>query len=102
MKDAVLSIRLPSRTRAAVERFAEREGRSLSQAAERLIEMGLAASLAGAVAEPAVPYAPAAPPPLAGSLTGGLVPTLEDFRDVRAALSASMGGRARLDARARR
>lgn len=98
MKDAVLSIRLPSRTRAAVERFAEREGRSLSQAAERLIEMGLA----GAVAERAAPYAPAAPPPLAGSLAGGLVPTLDDFRDVRAALSASMGGRARLDARTRR
>jgi hypothetical protein len=101
MKDAMLTIRLPAQTRRRIEQLARRESRSLSQAAQTLIELGLAAALADRVSEPGPTTDSFSPPGLAGSLVGGLVPTLDDFRSVRQELSASMG-RSRAVARARR
>lgn len=103
MKDSILTIRLPSATRRQVEQFAEREARSLSQATERLIVLGLAAARAGAGAtgEPQAAWG-SAPEPLAGSLAGGLVPTLDDFRGARHAVSAALDARTRGDAKPRR
>jgi predicted transcriptional regulator len=80
MKDAILTVRLPSATRKRLEALAKREGRSLSAQVERLLEQSLA---------------PAGPGrrrtrPLAGALAGGLVPTLAEFREARAVLSASL------------
>ena len=96
-------------TRRLIERFAAREGRSLSQASERLIEFGLAtlASDVSLVREalpvptppaPAKATAPAAGPALAGSLRGGLVPSLDDFRSARSVLSQSLDARSRMRA----
>jgi hypothetical protein len=84
VKDAVLTVRLPSATRRRLETVARREGRSLSAQVERLVEQGLAAA---ATREK--------PRPLAGSLAGGRVPTIEDFTQVRTLLSASLGRRIR-------
>lgn len=103
MKDSSLTLRLPTATRRRIEQFAMRESRSLSQATQRLIELGLAAAQGGSqvVAEPGMPWS-TAPPVLAGALAGGLVPTLDDFRAARQALSASLDKRTRADARPRR
>jgi hypothetical protein len=82
MKDAIVTVRLPRATRRRLEMLARRERRSLSQQVERLIEQGMA---------------PAATPrgarSLAGVLRAGRVPSLADFRKVRAQLSTSLAGR---------
>jgi hypothetical protein len=84
MKDAIITVRLPRVTRRRLEKLARRERRSLSQQVERLIEQGMAGK-------------PAAAPRGARSLTGilraGRVPSLADFRKVRAELSTSLAGR---------
>jgi predicted transcriptional regulator len=121
MKDAVLTIRLPSTTRRRIEELARRERRSLSQQVEQLIELGFAARAtareparataseparatarradgADRVAEAAVPRGA----PLAGCLAGGGVPTLDDFREARAELSRSLARRTRPRAQRRR
>jgi CopG antitoxin of type II toxin-antitoxin system len=84
MKDAIITVRLPRATRRRLETLAQREGRSLSQQVERLVEQGLLGTLA---------------PPLRGArtLSGrlriGRVPSLADFRQARAQLSTSLAGR---------
>ena len=88
MKDAVLTVRLPRRTRGRIEQAARREGRSLSQQVERLVEAGLAAGDEGRIRPPNRI--------LADVLHGGIVPDLADFRAVRHELSR------RLDTRSRR
>jgi hypothetical protein len=89
MKDAVVTVRLRSALRRQIEGVARKEGRSLSAQIERLVEAGLEAGAAQA-------HAPTAPPAaLSGRFAGGRVPTLEDFRDVRAALSGSLRRRTR-------
>ncbi|MGD8896020.1 MAG: ribbon-helix-helix protein, CopG family [Acidobacteriota bacterium] len=82
-KDATLTIRVPRPTRRRLERLARREGRSLSQQVERLIERGLER-------EEEEPSAGRNAPPLAGLLTGEPVPEYGDFRTVRTLLSASL------------
>jgi hypothetical protein len=62
--------------------LARRQGRSLSQQVERLIEGGLEREEGVA--------APAGALPLAGLLTGDPVPEHGDFRSVRTLLSASL------------
>ena len=89
MKDAVLTLRISSDLRGRLERRAREQGRSLSQAAGLLIEQGLAGE-AGRVAN-----RERGTRPLAGSLPGGAVPTLEDFRDVRAFLTRALDARTR-------
>jgi hypothetical protein len=86
MKDAVLTIRLPLAARRRIEELARREGRSLSAEAERLIDCGMAKDASRTRTSR----------PLSGALAGGAVPTLADFRRIRAVLSASArrsGGR---------
>jgi len=87
MKDAVLTIRLPVSTRKRIEALARREGRSLSQQAERLLERGLAAPQGGARTTPRTQRGLRS---LAGALAGGRVPTLQECRQVRALLSSSL------------
>ena len=87
MKDAVLTIRMPSRLRKRVEDLALREGRSLSQQAERLIEQGM-----GAEADRAGAARRRGPLSLSGLFPGGRVPTLADFRVVRGLISKSLEG----------
>jgi hypothetical protein len=82
MKDAVLTVRLPRTTRRRLEALARREGRSLSQQVERLIAQGLAGA-----------PAPRRPRPLSGVLRTARVPSLRDFRQVRAQLATSLAGR---------
>ena len=82
-KDATITVRVPRRTRRRLEALAGREGRSLSQQVERLIDSGLnkeegAVSAAGGASR------------LAGLLTGEPVPEYGDFRSVRTLLSASL------------
>ena len=84
MKDAVLTIRLPAAVRERIERLAREEGRSLSGQAERLLN----AALEGGVSRSGVRRG--RPRRLAGSLAGGRVPTLADFRETRGRLSASL------------
>ena len=95
MKDAILTIRLSARTRRRLETAARHEGRSLSGQAERLIEQGLGAA-AGAG------RAPQGVRSLAGVFAGAAVPTLADFREVRALLTASLRRRTRDRAQRRR
>ena len=97
MKDTMLTIRLPAATRRRIEQHAKRESRSLSQVAEQLIERGLAAGLGGAhvTGEARQGWDPSGAVPLAGSLAGGLVPTLDDFRAARGAISAALNRRSR-------
>lgn len=95
MKDAVLTIRVPASTRRRLQALAQREGRSLSGQAERLIEQGLTRE------------SPAGTPrrgrrSVAGLLRGGMVPTLGDFREVRASLSTSLHRRTGTRAEPRR
>lgn len=96
MKDATLTIRLPSATRRKVESYARRQQRSLSQAAEHLIELGLGVtrSAAGQIREQRAPTWGATEVP-AGSLAGGLVPTLDDFRAVRGEMDDAFARRTR-------
>jgi hypothetical protein len=87
MKDAVLTVRLPRATRARIEALAQREGRSLSQQVERLVERALHGPGDG----------PAAPTtrPLADVLAGARVPDLTAFRAARRELSRSLDRRSR-------
>ena len=98
MKDAVLTIRLPSDLRSRLEGLARREGRSLSQQVGRLIDQG--------IGEDVERSAPArrqrAPRPLSGLFQGGQVPTLADLRRVRAMISTSLAGSKRALAPTRR
>lgn len=80
-KDAVITVRVPRPLRRRLETLAQREGRSLSQQVERLIERGL---------EGAGGTAPPASGPTAGLLAGEAVPEYRDFREVRTLLSASL------------
>jgi hypothetical protein len=93
VKDAVLTVRLPSSLRRRIEDLARREGRSLSQQVGRLIEQGI-----GAPAGPSEAASGRETRPLSGLFAGGRVPTLADFRRARAAISASLsrGGRTRV------
>jgi hypothetical protein len=81
-KDAVITVRVPRPTRRRLETLARREGRSLSQQIERLIERGLDE------------VGPAEPAPSTGRTAGLLasepVPEWADFRSVRTFLSASL------------
>lgn len=87
MKDAVLTVRLPRRTRARIEEAARREGRSLSGQTELLVETGLAA--AGGRPLRSTTRA------LANVLHGGIVPDLSEFRTARRELSRSLETRSR-------
>jgi predicted transcriptional regulator len=87
MKDAVLTVRLHRRTRGRIEQAARREGRSLSQQVERLVEAGLAAANDGRIRPPTRI--------LANVLHGGIVPGLSEFRAARRELSRSLDARAR-------
>jgi hypothetical protein len=88
MKDAVVTVRLPSALRRRIQGVARKEGRSLSAQIERLVEAGLEAAGHGTLAAPS-------PPALSGLFAGGRVPTLADFKDVRASLSGSLRVRTR-------
>lgn len=81
-KDAVITVRVPRPTRRRLEALARRQGRSLSQQVERLIEGGLEREEG--------PVAAARPVPLAGLLAGEPIPEYGDFRAVRTLLSASL------------
>jgi hypothetical protein len=84
MKNAVITVRLPLAKRRRIETLARKEGRSLSQQVEQLIDRGLAG---GDLERPVWSTA--------GILRGGPVPTAKDFRDVRRELSASLLRRVR-------
>ena len=88
MKDAVITVRLPRATRERLERMARHEGRSLSQQVERLLDLAMSGQTSR-------PISAVGARPLAGRLRGGRVPTLKDFQEVRALLSASLKTRAR-------
>ena len=81
-KDAVITVRVPRPTRRRLETLARKEGRSLSQQIERLIESGLGEIDAGAAAS--------ATGSTAGLLASEPVPEYGDFRAVRTLLSASL------------
>ena len=82
-KDATITVRIPRPTRRRVEALAQREGRSLSQQIERLIEKGL---------EDEGRPGPAAPgfEPLAGLLAREPSAGYGDFRAVRTLLSDAL------------
>jgi hypothetical protein len=82
-KDAAITVRVPRPTRRRLEALARREGRSLSQQVERLIEKGLDEA-------DEIPNADPGPARLAGLLTGEPVAEYGDFREVRTVLSASL------------
>jgi hypothetical protein len=96
MKDTTLTIRLPAGLRRRIEQHARAEGRSLSQATERLIEAGLDVADAprAVVAEARASWS-SGPGALAGCMADALVPTLDDFRDVRREMSSSLDERTR-------
>jgi hypothetical protein len=85
-KDATITVRVPRPTRRRLEALARREGRSLSQQVERLIDAGLAAEAEGGGEEAA------SVPPLAGLLAGEGATEYGAFREVRTLLSASLAG----------
>jgi len=87
MKDAVVTVRLRSVTKRRLAGLARREGRSLSAQIERLVEAGLQGGT------PAT--AGTGPRSLAGIFAGVQVPTLKEFRQVRAELSRSLLKRTR-------
>lgn len=89
MKNATVTVRLPGSTRVQVARMARLEGRSLSGQIERLIEQGLGSRGARSGAQTDDKRRVS----LAGLFRGGPVPSLEDFREVRADVSASLAGR---------
>ena len=80
-KDATITVRVPRQTRERLEALAHREGRSLSQQIERLIERGLGADEGHAVAGAV---------PLAGLLARETPADYGDFRMVRTLLSTSL------------
>ena len=84
MKDSIITVRLPTATRRRLQALARREGRSLSQQVERLIEHGMAGASKPATREVR---------PLSGRLRLARVPPLADFRKVRTQLSTSLAGR---------
>jgi hypothetical protein len=86
-KDAVITVRVPRPTRRRLESLARREGRSLSQQIERLIEGGLDRIDAEG--------APVATGSTAGLLTSEPIAEYGDFRAVRTLLSESLLRRAR-------
>ncbi len=86
MKDAVITVRVPRATRRRIETLARREGRSLSQQIERLLDAAMEPPRAAARSRGART--------LAGTLGAGRVPTMADFREVRALLSAALDRRA--------
>ncbi len=88
MKDAVLTIRVPSDLRKRLEDLARREGRSLSQQAGRLIELGVGGPVAGARAPRGSERRA-----LSGIFQGARVPTLADFRKARSLISRSLAAR---------
>lgn len=93
MKDAVITMRVPAATRRRLERLAKREGRSLSQQIERLIDQSLAADVAEKPPRPRRGRRS-----LAGVLARGRVPTWAELKQVRRELSASLLARvARFD-----
>ena len=79
-KDATITVRVPRPTRRRLEAIARREGRSLSQQVERLIDAGLAREEERTLGTGS----------LAGLLAREPVPEYEDFREVRTILSASL------------
>jgi hypothetical protein len=81
-KDATITVRVPRPTRRRLEALARREGRSLSQQVERLIEGGLDREEGSA--------SPTGPSRLAGLLASEPVPEYADFRGVRTLLSACL------------
>src|SRR5512138_116069 len=86
-KDAVITVRVPRPTRRRLEALASREGRSLSQQVERLIEGGLEREeKREAAARPEVGDVS----PLSGLLAGEPVAGYGDFRSVRTLLSRSL------------
>lgn len=89
-KDAVITVRVSRASRRRIEEAARREGRSLSQLVERLIESGMGTGGSAASGPPPHPSTW----PLAGLLGAGRVPTLDDFRQVRAQLSSSLARKA--------
>jgi len=94
-KDAVITVRVPRPTRRRLEALARREGRSLSQQVERLIEHGLdGAGCAEEVAD--------GRGRLAGLLAAEPAPEYGDFRSVRTLLSGSLRREGRRRAAPRR
>ena len=93
-KDAVITLRVPRPTRRRLEALARREGRSLSQQIERLMEGGL-----GGVDADIKPVATGS---TAGLLASEPTPEFGDFRQVRTLLSGSLLRRARRRGPARR
>jgi len=87
MKDSVLTVRLPRATRARIEALAQREGRSLSQQVERLVEHALRSPGEGSAASTTRS--------LADALAGERVPDLAAFRAARRELSRSLERRSR-------
>ena len=85
MKDAVITVRLPRATRQRIAALARKQGRSLSQQVERLIDQAMGMERAG-------PPRKTIKDIFAGR---GPVPTLEDFREVRRLWSESLERRAR-------
>jgi predicted DNA-binding protein len=94
-KDAVITVRVPRPTRRRLETLARREGRSLSQQVERLIERGLDGA-DGAVA------AADGTARLSGLLASEPAPEYGDFRSVRTLLSGSLRREGRRSAASRR
>lgn len=86
-KDAVITVRVSRASRRRIEEAARREGRSLSQLVERLIDKGLGPGAPAVLAQ----SSPGSKRSLAGLLGAGRVPTLADFRQVRSELSSSLG-----------
>ena len=87
MKDAVLTVRIPSATRELVEALARKEGRSLSQQVERLVDHALRCTREGP--------ASAGTRPLTNALAGEGAPDLGAFRAARRGISRSVGRRSR-------
>jgi len=88
MKDAVLTIRVASDLRKRLEDLARREGRSLSQQAGRLIELGVGERVVGARTPRGGERRS-----LSGILQGARVTTLADFREARSSISRSLAAR---------
>lgn len=82
-KDATITVRVPRPTRRRLEALARREGRSLSQQVQRLIEGGL--DRAGARLTHQTDQGS-----LSGLLAGEAVAEYGDFRAVRTLVSASL------------
>jgi hypothetical protein len=82
-KDATITVRVPRPTRRRLESLARREGRSLSQQVQRLIEGGLDR-------EAGLDSRAAASGSLAGLLAGEPIAEYGAFREIRTLLSASL------------